>query len=70
MENFLKCLDVGFVTLTGVSRNRSQLISGFNHDPDFRLYVGSLKTGCQGIDLVAACVVIHYDRWWNAAKME
>ena len=21
-----------------------------------------------GIDLVAASVVIHYDRWWNAAK--
>ena len=21
-----------------------------------------------GIDLVAASIVIHYDRWWNAAK--
>ena len=30
--------------------------------------MGSLKAGGTGIDLVAASVVIHYDRWWNAAK--
>jgi len=30
--------------------------------------VGSLKAGGTGIDLVAASVVIHYDRWWNAAR--
>ena len=30
--------------------------------------MGSLKAGGVGIDLVAASVVIHYDRWWNAAK--
>ena len=68
MENFLKTLDVDFVTLTGASRKRGQIISRFNNDPDCRLYVGSLKAGGQGIDLVAASVVIHYDRWWNAAK--
>ncbi|OEU84862.1 MAG: hypothetical protein BA865_00875 [Desulfobacterales bacterium S5133MH4] len=68
IENFLKTLDVDFVTLTGASRKRGQIISRFNNDPDCRLYVGSLKAGGQGIDLVAASVVIHYDRWWNAAK--
>ena len=30
--------------------------------------MGSLKAGGAGIDLIAASVVIHYDRWWNAAK--
>jgi len=30
--------------------------------------VGSLKAGGIGIDLVAASMIIHYDRWWNAAK--
>jgi len=68
MEDFLKTLDMDFVTLTGASRNRGQIISRFNNDPDCRLYVGSLKAGGQGIDLVAGSVVIHYDRWWNAAK--
>ena len=32
------------------------------------MFVGSLKAGGMGIDLVAASVVIHYDRWWNAAR--
>ena len=40
----------------------------FNEDPDCRVYIGSLRAGGAGIDLVAASVVIHYDRWWNAAK--
>ncbi len=59
---------VEFVTLTGSSRNRGEIVSRFNNDPNCRVYVGSLKAGGTGIDLVAASVVIHYDRWWNAAK--
>ncbi|MBW2309641.1 MAG: DEAD/DEAH box helicase [Deltaproteobacteria bacterium] len=68
IEKFLRGLEVGYVTLTGASRKRGQIISRFNKDPDCRIYVGSLKAGGMGIDLVAASVVIHYDRWWNAAK--
>jgi SNF2 family DNA or RNA helicase len=30
--------------------------------------LGSLKAGGVGVDLIAASIVIHYDRWWNAAK--
>ncbi len=56
------------VTLTGSSRNRGKLIARFNDDPNCRVFVGSLKAGGTGIDLVAASVVIHYDRWWNAAR--
>lgn len=68
MERYLKTQDVGFVTLTGASRNRGEIIRRFNEDPDCRVYLGSLKAGGTGIDLVAASVVIHYDRWWNAAR--
>ncbi len=59
---------VGAAILTGQSRNRSEIINRFNDDPDCRVFVGSLKAGGTGIDLVAASVVIHYDRWWNAAR--
>jgi len=45
-----------------------KIISRFNDDPDCRVYLGSLRAGGVGIDLVAASIVIHYDRWWNAAK--
>ena len=68
IEKFLQRLDVSYVTLTGASRKRGEIVARFNRDPDCRIYVGSLKAGGIGIDLVAASVVIHYDRWWNAAK--
>jgi SNF2 family DNA or RNA helicase len=68
IERFLKEQGVGFVTLTGASRNRGDIISRFNNAPDCRVYVGSLKAGGTGVDLVAGSVVIHYDRWWNAAR--
>jgi len=68
IEAYLRGLGVDFVSLTGASRNRGEIISRFNEDPQCRLYVGSLKAGGAGIDLIAGSVVIHYDRWWNAAK--
>ena len=68
MECYLENRGVEYAVLTGKSRNRGQIIERFNHDPACRVYVGSLKAGSTGIDLVAASVVIHYDRWWNAAK--
>jgi len=68
MERYLRELDVDFVTLTGASRKRGEIVARFNEDPDCRVYIGSLRAGGAGIDLVAASVVIHYDRWWNAAK--
>jgi SNF2 family DNA or RNA helicase len=68
IKAFLQELKVGHVSLTGKSRNRGGIIRRFNEAPDCRVYVGSLKAGGTGIDLVAASVVIHYDRWWNAAK--
>ena len=68
IEQFLEGLDADFVTLTGASRKRGEIIARFNNDPDCRIYIGSLKAGGIGIDLVAASIVIHYDRWWNAAK--
>ena len=68
MEMFLQKEGIEFVTLTGKSRNRGEIISKFNNDPDCRVYLGSLRAGGVGIDLVAASIVIHYDRWWNAAR--
>lgn len=61
-------LGVGYVTLTGASRKRGTLIDRFNGDDDCRVFLGSLKAGGTGIDLIGGSVVIHYDRWWNAAR--
>ncbi len=64
----LQARGIGSAGITGRTRNRGREIERFNNDPDCRVFVGSLKAGGSGIDLTAGSVVIHYDRWWNAAK--
>ena len=68
MERMLAELDVPFVVLTGASLNRGEIIRRFNEDNDCRVFLGSLKAGGVGIDLTGGSTVIHYDRWWNAAR--
>jgi superfamily II DNA or RNA helicase len=68
MARHLATLGIGFVQLTGASVDRGAIVDRFNQDPDCRVFLGSLKAGGTGIDLVGGSAVIHYDRWWNAAK--
>ncbi|HET9210263.1 MAG TPA: DEAD/DEAH box helicase [Thermoanaerobaculia bacterium] len=68
MARHLEGLGVGFVKLTGASVRRGEIVDRFNQDPACRVFLGSLKAGGTGIDLVGGSAVIHYDRWWNAAK--
>ncbi len=67
---YLCSLGVGHTVLTGSTTDRTKIIREFNSNPDCQVFVGSLKAGGMGIDLVAASVVIHYDRWWNSAREE
>jgi len=68
IEALLQKLKLNYVTLTGQSRNRGEIVRRFDQDPECRVFLGSLKAGGVGIDLIAASAVIHYDRWWNAAR--
>ncbi len=68
LERHLTKLGIEFVTLTGSTRERGKVVDRFNDDDDCRVFLGSLKAGGTGIDLVGGSVVIHYDRWWNAAR--
>jgi superfamily II DNA or RNA helicase len=56
------------VCLTGSTTKRGEVIKDFQENPDTKIFLGSLLAGGAGIDLTAASVVIHFDRWWNAAK--
>jgi SNF2 family DNA or RNA helicase len=68
MERHLQGLGVGHAVLTGASVDRGAIVERFNDDPGCRVFLGSLKAGGTGIDLVGGSVVVHYDRWWNAAR--
>jgi superfamily II DNA or RNA helicase len=54
--------------LRGSTRDRAGAIRRFQEDPSVRVMCVSLLAGGLGIDLTAADVVVHYDRWWNAAR--
>ncbi|HVR96372.1 MAG TPA: DEAD/DEAH box helicase, partial [Thermoanaerobaculia bacterium] len=68
MVRHLRGLGIEHAVLTGSTADRGGAVDRFNRDPDCRAFLGSLKAGGTGIDLVGGSVVIHYDRWWNAAR--
>lgn len=68
IEGHLRKAGVGFATLTGSTSDRPAVLKRFAADPECRVFCCSLKAGGVGIDLTAAETVIHYDRWWNAAR--
>ncbi len=68
IENHLHEQGIEFAALRGATRKRGEEVRRFNQDPKCQVFVGSLNAAGLGIDLTAASVVIHYDRWWNAAR--
>ncbi len=70
IQQWLGSRKVAFASLRGTTRWRADVIKRFQEDDACRVFVGSLMAGGLGIDLHAGSVVVHYDRWWNAAREE
>ena len=68
IESYCFKQNIRCITLTGQSKNRGSIIKDFQTNPEIKVFAASLLAGGTGIDLTAASVVIHYDRWWNATK--
>jgi superfamily II DNA or RNA helicase len=68
IEEYFREQQIGFASLRGATQNRKEQLQLFNQDPACEVFVGSLQAAGLGIDLTAGSVVIHYDRWWNAAR--
>lgn len=68
IEKYLTLEKIGFAEIRGSTRNRREAIERFRDDPQCEVFVASLQAAGSGIELTAASVVIHYDRWWNPAK--
>lgn len=64
----LRSQGVGCTDLRGDSPDRAARLERFADDPACKVFVCSLLAGGLGIDLTAASVCIHLDRWWNPAK--
>ena len=68
IEAFLKKEKIGYASIRGETVKRGEELQRFHEDPHCEVFVGSLGAVGMGVDLTAASVVIHYDRWWNAAR--
>ena len=68
IENYLKDNKIGYATIRGSTQDRRKQLQTFKEDPECEVFVASLKAAGTGVDLTAASVVVHYDRWWNPAK--
>lgn len=68
IELFLKKCGIGYAQIRGQTKNRGDEVGRFHNDPNCKVFLGSLQAAGLGIDLTPASIVIHYDRWWNAAR--
>ncbi len=58
---------IKYVSLTGSTRNREEVVNQFQEDAETRVFLISLKAGGTGLNLTAADYVFLVDPWWNPA---
>lgn len=66
IENVVSELQLGYVRLTGETKDRKTPIQRFQN-LEVPIFLISLKAGGTGLNLTAADTVIHVDPWWNPA---
>ena len=76
--NFLQALEligekldehgVDYVSMSGSTKNRQELVERFQSDPHCQVFLLTLKTGGTGLNLTAADMVFIFDPWWNKAS--
>lgn len=64
LEKELEKREIGYVTLTGKTKDRKSVIKTFS-ETDVPVFLISLKAGGTGLNLTKADTVIHFDPWWN-----
>lgn len=67
IEKELKQINLGYVKLTGQTRNRKEVVEKFQQDESVRVFLISLKAGGTGLNLTEADYVFLVDPWWNPA---
>lgn len=75
--NFLNALElignkleeqgIDYISMSGSTKNRQQLVERFQNDSSCKVFLLTLKTGGTGLNLTAADMVFIFDPWWNKA---
>ena len=53
--------------LTGQTKDRQQVVTEFQNDPNAAVFLLSLRAAGTGLNLTTASYVVLYDPWWNPA---
>ncbi|HLH56875.1 MAG TPA: DEAD/DEAH box helicase, partial [Verrucomicrobiae bacterium] len=53
--------------LTGQTKDRQQVVTTFQNDPNASVFLLSLRAAGTGLNLTTASYVVLYDPWWNPA---
>jgi len=53
--------------LTGETKERQNVVQGFQSDPNAAVFLLSLRAAGTGLNLTTASYVVLYDPWWNPA---
>lgn len=67
LEEECKARQIPTHILTGQTKNRQEIVSGFQNDPNASVFLLSLRAAGTGLNLTTASYVVLYDPWWNPA---
>ena len=69
-KKYLEHHQIGYASITGSVVKRQEEQNRFQNNPACKVFIGTIGAAGVGIDLTAASVLVHYDRWWNPAREE
>ncbi len=66
-RQYLDANNIKYCYLDGSTKDRQQQVENFQNNPEFQVFLLSLKAGGTGLNLTAASYVFLLDPWWNPA---
>jgi len=71
ISNILNHKNYNFVTYQGgmSDRQRNDIVNKFRNNKEVLIFLGALQAAGESLNLEQATYVIHFDHWWNPAKM-
>src|SRR5438552_4422299 len=67
LEKECKTHNINTHILTGQTKDRQEVVSNFQNDPNAAVFLLSLRAAGTGLNLTTASYVVLYDPWWNPA---
>jgi SNF2 family DNA or RNA helicase len=59
--------EIPYAYLDGTTKNRGEIVTNFQQNPDLKVFLISIKAGGVGLNLTQADYVFILDPWWNPA---